>query len=624
MSWLFEMFKVGEAHLFSPILMIAIIFVVTVLGLFLGCKNAHSLRRRKKDVEKLRKSKSVTFNEVIKDTGSRRNATSAKVHTEISEITRLTSKSKSTSEIGEAVSLLAAKDSAGFASSFLGFAVGVVLILGLAGTFMAFFELVSRSGIGTSLSEPGEVVSGVGTADEGSSLESSIPFIVRHLNLAFIASIAGVMGSVVLQFINSLFVRRYRSSYLIALEQLLRDCFRNEHQGEGEGSDVEVADEAEGKDDLSAVMSEAGKSIKESAASLKEVADRLKDIGKSTPEALGETLDSIKSELERSPARYEELVKAARQTHGVVENLAGLAGDSIEEAVSRFSEKQTETLQQLESYKNELLKTIAENDKVRQDQFEDQLAKVVGSFVTLGDEVRNSVDKIIAAFIGDRTEFFMKIEGFGNELEESADKLIEAFRGDRREFFSEMDKGRATTEEVIKGAAEAALKEMRVGYESQKNEWREISNLAKEQKLETSKMLKEFKLQREEVTVQVSELLKGATEATRVCAEGVSHLEKTFLEANRQLKGVEEVVGDAGGLVKAAESAFMEISVSTKSDLKKAGGTVVESMNAFAGGLRSLSERVDMLIEAAEKMKLMPKKSVKRRLLRWAFWRKDE
>lgn len=110
-----------------------------------------------------------------------------------------------------------------FSTAFTRWVMGTALIMGLAGTFVAFMQLVTGSGLLDALGALKD--SAQQTGDESSltasygKLSSAFSTVYEGFGHAFLASLAGLMSTVVLGFVHALFLARRKQRCFFLLEE---------------------------------------------------------------------------------------------------------------------------------------------------------------------------------------------------------------------------------------------------------------------------------------------------------------------------------------------------------------------------------------------------------------------
>jgi len=111
-------------------------------------------------------------------------------------------------DIGELSNLTLSKKEAELKHQLVNFAIAVLLIIGLAGTFWAFKDILTSSGLNTL------------THNDPKEFEQVISNIYNGFQYAFLASLAGITSTVFLLFFRFLLVNPIRESFFQQLDQI--------------------------------------------------------------------------------------------------------------------------------------------------------------------------------------------------------------------------------------------------------------------------------------------------------------------------------------------------------------------------------------------------------------------
>lgn len=106
--------------------------------------------------------------------------------------------------------LTIAREEAQFKNQLVNFVIAVLLIIGLAGTFWAFRDILTNSGISQAISN--------NSLDVDLKYKEAINKIYGGFQHAFLASLAGIMGTVGLLFIKYLLVNPLRETFFYQLD----------------------------------------------------------------------------------------------------------------------------------------------------------------------------------------------------------------------------------------------------------------------------------------------------------------------------------------------------------------------------------------------------------------------
>lgn len=491
---------------------------------------------------------------------------------------------------GERCSHLAAMVESWWTSAFLRFSVGVVLMLGLAGTFVAFGELVSESGVGEAVMSDGETASVL-------RLEESIPKIVGHLNLAFVASIFGVLGSVVLQFLNTVFVQPNRARFYGVVERFFwlspaeRSPFEVEDEVEEENGEVSSTT---GNQALREVFEAISGSLAQAVGSISGVSDLLAAAEKSTPKKLGVTIGELRDVVSALPERFETLVEAAGQTRRSVDEISTKASSAIDLAIGRFDQRQGEALAQMAAYKNDLLTKIEENDTRLRNEFSAKVNDVVANFVN----VRSS-------------------------WEESAGRLIEAIGKDRETYLGEVQKERELSAKTVVAAGEAAMKALSETYQNQVGEWKAIAELARGHRDAITESLKLFSDGRREILDDLA-LLHGKAGAVLETGNAAAQSLEVALDGlGGRLAAVDATMVGVQSSVQSTGAEVARTGESVRATVERAAADLERRLSGFAGKVEGLAICVERLETRLRLRSAFHWKEVKAAIDKLAFWKRN-
>jgi hypothetical protein len=245
----------------------------------------------------------------------------------------------------EVVGRYGAMESSRMAQSFLAFSIGAVLILGLAGTFAAFAELIDRSGLGTTR-----------------NMEDGINTVVRNLELSFLTSITGVVCSVILHFFSTVVVKPARLNYLIKLEMFGEEYYR--HLG---SSTITAGNTDEGFNSIA-------DSLKAAIPALSKAAERLESASKSTPEEIADALLAIKDEMSKSESRFASILQTAEKCEKALNGVGDTAKGLLEKQVQDFAEKQSRIFEKADGIAEYFAKEVENQNKESIKAFQSAIA----------------------------------------------------------------------------------------------------------------------------------------------------------------------------------------------------------------------------------------------------------
>jgi len=497
--------------LYGPTIMIVII---VVLWLFAWCGGKRILRRfadARTYVEQCRAqlgtgtlANLVVYIDQIQC--SNRGSTEKEM---VDEVIRDAAQRGSLEGILELVSNFSVREESRKSFLFLSFAAGSVLILGLAGTFLAFGELVSRSGVG-----------------QGSvALENSIPFIVSNLKLAFTASVAGVLTSVLLLYQSTVSVRHAKLWFFASLEQLLvqahsRNCLGQD--GEGNGAMQKA---------LSDQLHMATVELSSAAKAIGGMAERVEKLSETTPEAIAVILSGILTELREGKERYQTLIDTAVESKNAVGSMAEDAGKVLRTVVEEFDRRLAQGFEQARMFSGELLKDIAARDEVRIGKYEEGLVRLTDGMRSVTGAWRSQCDELVSGFRTNCDAFAAELkalqasalEGFGEVSRKSLEGLEQAIHQ-----FDETGKRVRENCEAVTVASVARLEQ---AYQDQVKDWGDAIELAHVQREAASELLALFQSHLEPMAGQLKSLQSQsveALEAVRLSLNSVGLLPSSF------------------------------------------------------------------------------------------------
>ena len=295
------------------------------------------------------------------------------------------SKCVNLTDVREIVSQAALREENRTAAAFLSFAVGSCLILGLMGTFLAFGELVHRSGL------------------EGDSSQEGISTVVKNLNLAFVASVVGILVSIVLLFLSVVCVKPQRLLLLADLENFLvvnhikitakHAIIAPEHSGEAHE-----------------ILSKVASNLSTAVTSIETVARRLDNIALSSPEAMASALDEVRKEIAAGVIRYESLVETSSATKVAVEGISERTAVALEAAVNEHRAQQLEVYEQARKFSADLLTQISESDKTRLKEYRDGLRETGDRLAIVADSWKADSAILVKSFQEERADYVEQLE----------------------------------------------------------------------------------------------------------------------------------------------------------------------------------------------------------------------
>lgn len=368
----------------------------------------------------------------------------------------------------EVVGRYGVKESSRKAQSFLAFSIGAVLILGLAGTFAAFAELIDKSGLGT-------------TRD----MEDGINTVVRNLRLSFLTSITGVVCSVTLHFFSTVVVKPARLNYLIKLEMFGEEYCRR----------LVTSATIEGKTDEG--LNSIADSLKAAIPALSKAAERLESASKSTPEEIADALLAIKDEMSKSESRFASIVQTAEKCEKALNAVGETAKDLLEKQVQDFAEKQSRIFEKADGIAEYLATEVAKQNKESIKSFQSAISLLGGGIEKQTDKISDMAETLNNQIANDRTITHNLVRGLSQQV---SDKLTEN-----------------TTTAIL--MLEAAYKES-IG------DWNEQIALAKEQRDQAKTLLETVRGSLATLAEHAHDVMKNSTNSLDKLSSSAQKLEE--------------------------------------------------------------------------------------------------
>lgn len=313
------------------------------------------------------------------------------------------SKCQDLTDIREIVSQAAVREENRTAAAFLSFAVGSCLILGLMGTFLAFGELVHRSGL------------------EGDSFQNGISTVVKNLNLAFVASVVGIFVSIVLLFLSVVCVKPQRLLFLADLENFLVANHIKK-------TSKHAATESEQSGETHEILAKVASKLATAVTSIETVAKRLDKMALSSPEAMASALDEVRKEIAAGVTRYESLVETSSATKAAVEGISERTAAALEAAVMEHRAQQLEVYEQARKFSTDLLTQISENDTTRLKEYRDGLRATGDRLAVVADSWKADSASLVKSFQEERADYVEQLQKAGEasatRFEESSKKSL--------------------------------------------------------------------------------------------------------------------------------------------------------------------------------------------------------
>lgn len=388
-----------------PTSIVAIIVLVGVIAFFCGMRLIGQNSAARRLLNRLKSADSpATAETPLIITNLRRTDTCGVLALAVADGSRC----RDLTECREIVSQAAVREESRAAASFLSFAVGSVLILGLMGTFLAFGELVHRSGL------------------DGNSFQEGIPAVVKNLNLAFVASVVGILASIILLFVSVVLVKPRRMLLLADLENFL---VTNHTKLSEQSAGILVG----GSADLHETLGKVANNLATAVAAIASVAERFDKMALSSPEAMANALDAVREEIAKGVTRYESLVETASATKSAVEGISDRTAAALEAAVKEHRTQQLEVYEQARNFSTNLLAQISDNDTARLNEYRDGLRETGDRLAKVADSWKADSASLVTAFQQERGDYVKQLEKAGEtsaaRFEASSGKSLEAIAG---------------------------------------------------------------------------------------------------------------------------------------------------------------------------------------------------
>ncbi len=202
-----------QVDIFCGIIMaIVVLFAGAVLGLLANLRNFRMERRQLKKLEQLlddMKNGFLNDTNLFYKTALLHLNRNTLVYERVAVVSDLMGNQNMALNLSELSDLTIAREQAQFKNQLVNFVIAVLLIIGLAGTFWAFRDILTNSGIS-------QAISNNSLNDE--LYKEAINKIYGGFQHAFLASLAGIMGTVCLLFIKYLWVNPLRENFFYQLD----------------------------------------------------------------------------------------------------------------------------------------------------------------------------------------------------------------------------------------------------------------------------------------------------------------------------------------------------------------------------------------------------------------------
>lgn len=464
------------------------------------------------------------------------------------------SKCMELAEVRETVNQMALREESRAAAAFLSFAVGSVLILGLMGTFLAFGELVHRSGL------------------DGDSFQEGIPTVVKNLNLAFVASVAGILSSIILLFVSVVLVKPQRMLLLADLENFLVRNHLN--------LAAETATTASGADgDLNETLRNVATDLAGAVGAIAAVAERFDKMALSSPESMAGALEAVRAEIAQGATRYERLVDTATATQSAVEGISERTAAALEASVKEHRTQQLEVYEQARQFSTNLLLQISVDDKSRLKEYRDGLRETGDRLANVAESWKSDSGTLVAAFQKDRDDYVKELakagENSASRFEASAGKSLDAIAAIA-----------ASMEKTCGEIASQAVGRLEKAYEEQMKDLTGSAEIARKQTESARQTLELLERHLAPLGKSLEAMHSGATATLKTAGEAAASL----VEIPTRLDGLIERY--AGGI------SSLTTEASNMSNTVRSLGTDADTVFRTAGeSLNRISNQLAQVIE---------------------------
>jgi hypothetical protein len=202
-----------------------------------------------------------------------------------------------------------------FRAAFVRWVSSAALIMGLAGTFVAFVQLIAGSGLIQALSTLSRAAKTDAVTpdltDPYVQLSDAFANVYHALGYAFLSSLAGLLGILVLGFVGTIWVQPSKARALLALERF------------AEGLYAMVAPSTDESEQLVAALTTAATSMQSSGQTIEslrqtsgflELAARRFESAEQTNAKMASTLIALTTEIEASHQKWDLLVESLRES----------------------------------------------------------------------------------------------------------------------------------------------------------------------------------------------------------------------------------------------------------------------------------------------------------------------
>ncbi len=383
-------------------------------------------------------------------------------------------------DIGELSNLTLSKKEAELKHQLINFAIAVLLIIGLAGTFWAFKDILTSSGLNTL------------TYNDPKEFEQVISNIYNGFQYAFLASLAGITSTVFLLFFRFLLVNPIRESFFQQLDQVTQTLLIPLFIAPNRVSEIEnaLSNAAQQFQTLSQEVKTHLSAGCELAEDLNEFAQEIHNttqlFGEVTAQnspffqavqRLGDTVGHIQTryehlleQLAHSSAQQAELLEQNRQYHNstVLTQTTFIHSqqkletylDEINQSVQRQTQLVTETLEQHSQQFKHTLDGLAKHSLSTLDQFPPLITALTQQQMAYTVHFEQAIDKLatsihVIQMATDRLNLFiqtvnqhsqqllpkldeMALYTFGKRLDVQTEKLSQQLESKQQAFLQQV------------------------------------------------------------------------------------------------------------------------------------------------------------------------------------------
>jgi hypothetical protein len=282
-----------------------------------------------------------------------------------------------------------------FRAALVRWTTGSVLIIGLAGTFLAFVQLISGSGLlealGSLRSTPQSDSISPQLAESYAALSIAFTRVYESLGFAFLSSLSGLAGTIVLGFVGSVFLQGLKTRALLSVQgyaERVYEITAPPNQTEELASSLLTAAEALKN------SSQAIETLRVTSKLLNAAAGRFEQAEAATVQ-LASTLTSLTSELQTSHARWDLLVEALRDSKTQQREIL----EAFKKDAAGQREQTNRAVASAASGMRELAERIAEEIKKVSAAKMDQFIRIQEELRAVLQETRNDWEKAGAEVI---------------------------------------------------------------------------------------------------------------------------------------------------------------------------------------------------------------------------------